>query len=227
MVFCDAWSRTLHSHHNTEETVYFPMLEEMCSQKGVLKRNHDEHERFLPALFAFDVYVSGVKDNGKEYDGSKIVGLVDGVGPALARHLESEISLLQSLEKDDQIDWDILGKAMAAHSKKAADRVCIAFACFIESNRETDLHLHRSEKFHFWLPIQMSLTKKVYMDLDFLLFLGSLVKSFGGFTYLNSRVPGVSLAVMIMGYRRSFPSSHINMKSWQLMLSLFFGARGD
>ena len=70
----------------------------------------------------FDVFVAEVKDNG-EYDGAKLVKLIDNFGPALETHLRNEIGLLLSLEKDAQIYWDLLGKTMAQHSKKVADRV--------------------------------------------------------------------------------------------------------
>jgi len=123
MAFCDAWSCTLHSHHNTEETVYFPLLEEQSQEKGVMARNHAEHETFLPGLLTFDEYISDVKADAKSYDGSRIIGLVEDFGPALEAHLQNEIGLLEGLEKDDQIDWDLLGKTMAKHSKKVADRV--------------------------------------------------------------------------------------------------------
>lgn len=125
VTFCDAWSCVLHSHHAAEETVYFPLLETLCSakNKGVLGKNHAEHETFLPGLFAFDVYISGVKDDGKEYNGEKLRGLIDAFAPALVTHLKNEIVLLESLADDESIDWDSLGKAMAAHSKKKADRI--------------------------------------------------------------------------------------------------------
>jgi hemerythrin-like domain-containing protein len=122
MSFCDAWSCTLHSHHKTEETVYLPLLEEQCQEKGVQARNHAEHETFLQGLLVFDVFVAEVRDNG-EYDGTKLVKLIDSFGRALETHLTNEIELLLSLEKDAQIDWDLLGKTMAQHSKKVADRV--------------------------------------------------------------------------------------------------------
>ncbi len=130
MAFCDAWSCTLHSHHKTEETVYFPLLEEQCQEKGVMARNHQEHETFLPGLLAFDEYVSNVKADVKSYDGSKTLQLVRDLGPPLETHLRSEIGLLESLAKDDHIDWDLLGKTMAQHSKKVADRACISRATF-------------------------------------------------------------------------------------------------
>lgn len=104
------------------------MLEEMCDskRKGILKRNHEEHEAFLPGLFRLDVYVAGVKDNGKGYEGERVRELIDGFGKELERHLGNEIGALQELGEDEGIDWVGLGKAMAAHSKKSADRVCIS-----------------------------------------------------------------------------------------------------
>jgi hemerythrin-like domain-containing protein len=126
MSFCDAWSCALHSHHNTEETVYFPLLEEQSTEKGVMAKNHAEHEIFLPGLLAFDEYIRGVQSDVKLYEGSKVVKIVDSFGPALETHLQNEIVLLESLAKDEKIDWDLMGKTMAAHSKKVADRVCVS-----------------------------------------------------------------------------------------------------
>ncbi len=48
----------------------------------------------------------------------------DEFGPKLHLHLTNEINLLESLADDESINWSELGKAMAAESKKAADRVC-------------------------------------------------------------------------------------------------------
>lgn len=127
MAFCDAWSCTLRSHHNTEETVYFPLLEEQCQEKGVMARNHAEHETFLPGLLAFDEYISNFKADVKSYDGNRVVRLVEDLGPALEAHLRNEIVVLEGLAKDEQIDWDLLGKTMAKHSKKVADRARIPF----------------------------------------------------------------------------------------------------
>lgn len=50
--------------------------------------------------------------------------LIDDFGPKLALHLKNEIVLLESLASDEAIDWSLLGKTMAAQSKKVADRVC-------------------------------------------------------------------------------------------------------
>lgn len=123
MKFCDAWSSILHSHHAAEETVYFRLLDEQSSRNDVFINNHAEHEKFLPGLFAFDLYISGVKDDAKPFDGFKLRELIDAFGPDLESHLHHEIGVLVDLEKDASINWEECGKAMAQHSKKNADKV--------------------------------------------------------------------------------------------------------
>ncbi len=91
--------------------------------KGVAGRNHDEHETFLPGLALFDELVKEVREERRVYDGGELVKLIDQFGPMLEKHLKSEVGLLLGLEADQSIDWDLLGKTMAAHSKKVADRV--------------------------------------------------------------------------------------------------------
>jgi len=123
MKFCDAWSCVLHSHHNTEETVYFPLLEDQTKHKGVMAHNHEEHETFVPGLLAFDAFIGGIKDRGAVYDAPQLLKLIDDFGPALEKHLHNEVGVLEELGKDEQINWDLMGKTMAAHSKKVADRI--------------------------------------------------------------------------------------------------------
>lgn len=121
--FCDAWSCVLHSHHNTEETVYFPLLEEQARKKGAQAHNHEEHETFISGLLAFDALLIGIKNGGDRYDATHLLGLIDDFGPTLERHLHNEIDQLKMLAVDEVIDWDMMGKTMAAHSQKVADRV--------------------------------------------------------------------------------------------------------
>lgn len=123
MKFCDAWSSVLHSHHAAEETVYFKMLDEQSSKDDVFITNHAEHEKFLPGLFAFDLYVSGVKDDAKPYDGYRLRELIDVFGTDLENHLHHEIGVLEHLGSDGSINWEDCGKAMAQYSKKNSNKV--------------------------------------------------------------------------------------------------------
>lgn len=130
MLFCASFSIVLRSHHATEENVYFPLLESMVStsNKGVSLQNHNEHETFLPGLAAFDAFAEKFKDGECEegkvaFDGQELRGIIDDFGPKLETHLHHEVKLLESLAEDASIDWSTLGKAMAAESKRTADRV--------------------------------------------------------------------------------------------------------
>ncbi|PVH72966.1 hypothetical protein DL98DRAFT_520179 [Cadophora sp. DSE1049] len=124
LTYCTCWSLTLRSHHGTEETVYFPLLESMLtpSNKGVAARNHSEHERFLSGLGKFDLFVQGVQRGERAYDGIVLRELVDRFAGELVAHLKSEVEVLVGLEGDGGIDWDLLGKTMAGESKRIADR---------------------------------------------------------------------------------------------------------
>jgi len=122
--YCKAFSVTLHSHHDTEEDVYFPLLEKMSKRKGVEKQNHDEHQTFTALLGQYDEYVNEVLEERILWDGGVTMrALIDKLGPKAEAHLHNEIDLMLSLEGDEGIDWVLMGKTMAAQSKKVADRI--------------------------------------------------------------------------------------------------------
>jgi hemerythrin-like domain-containing protein len=94
MLFCASFSIVLRSHHATEENVYFPLLDSMCSlsRKGVATQNHNEHETFLPGLAAFDAYVEKFKDGEGEagavgYDGNDLKKIIGIYSPASSSHI--------------------------------------------------------------------------------------------------------------------------------------------
>jgi hypothetical protein len=73
--------------------VYFPLLEEQSTSKGVLAKNHAEHEAFLSGFLALDEYIGKVKADVKSFDGSELAKIDHGFGPALQTHLQNEIVL--------------------------------------------------------------------------------------------------------------------------------------
>ena len=200
MAFCDAWTCVLKSHHNAEETVYFPLLEEQSTSKGVMARNHAEHETFLPGLVALDEYIRTVKANVQSYDGSTVVKITEDLGPALETHLRNEIVLLESLANDEKIDWGLLGKTMAAHSKKVADRACVSA---LTRNDITNFGPRFARSLSS-SQTPMSLTSLGFTEYDFRPSHGSYTRYSAGYIYQSSRELGGSLVAMIMAGRRSY-----------------------
>jgi len=91
--------------------------------KGVAEKNHEEHERFLEGLGRFDEWIGEAQKGEREYDGGELRRLIERFARELEEHLRSEVEVLLGLERDEGVDWEVLGKTMARESKRVADRV--------------------------------------------------------------------------------------------------------
>jgi len=69
-----------------------------------------------------DKFVEEVTEKPEAYDGNRLRHLIEAFSGALEKHLHHEVKVLVDLEQDEKIDWDLMGKTMAAESKKTADR---------------------------------------------------------------------------------------------------------
>ncbi|SPO01555.1 uncharacterized protein DNG_04228 [Cephalotrichum gorgonifer] len=97
--FISHWYLVIHHHHNGEETYAFPRIEEMAGEKGIMDVNVAQHHAFLDGLEEFGKYAADCAAGKEEYDGGKIVRMIDGFGAALAEHLADEIPSLENLRR--------------------------------------------------------------------------------------------------------------------------------
>ncbi|OIW24587.1 hemerythrin HHE cation binding domain-containing protein [Coniochaeta ligniaria NRRL 30616] len=97
--FIRIWHQLLHAHHSGEEDHFFPILEAMAGEKGMMEANVEQHHAFHDPLHAFHEYIEAVAAGKDKYDGQKIVGLIDAFGPMLMQHLADEIPTIQGLRK--------------------------------------------------------------------------------------------------------------------------------
>ncbi|KAF9530556.1 hypothetical protein CPB83DRAFT_850540 [Crepidotus variabilis] len=102
--YCLAFTELIHDHHNGEETIIFPFLQE----KFDMKVNVDQHAKFTTFLEALDVYLAEVQTEKQTYDGNKIRELVEAFGDILVEHLHDEIPTLspERLSTYDKKDLD-------------------------------------------------------------------------------------------------------------------------
>ncbi|KAF2399028.1 hypothetical protein EJ06DRAFT_478778 [Trichodelitschia bisporula] len=89
------WLYELHHHHTTEEDMFFPRVEEITGNTGVMSGNVEQHEAFEPGLAALEAYVKTTTP--ETYDGSKLQAIIDSFGEILQTHLSDEITTLLSL----------------------------------------------------------------------------------------------------------------------------------
>ncbi|KAK0649582.1 hypothetical protein B0T16DRAFT_350452 [Cercophora newfieldiana] len=94
-----AWHQLVRVHHKNEETDFFPAVEAMAGEKGIMDGNVEQHHAFEGGLEKFREYIDRVERGEEEYDGGKVVRLIEGFGGVLMRHLEDEIETLLGLRR--------------------------------------------------------------------------------------------------------------------------------
>ncbi|KAG8534417.1 uncharacterized protein KY384_001262 [Bacidia gigantensis] len=113
---------TISEHHHTEETLMFPLFEKH-SKAGLLDENVVQHDEFHKGMHDLEIYLTQIQNDVAEYDGEKVMRLVEGFAPALHRHLEDEIDTLLKLEEYD-VPWAEVMKKVTEHAVNTPNPVC-------------------------------------------------------------------------------------------------------
>jgi hemerythrin-like domain-containing protein len=135
VLYVKAWQDTVHHHHSTEETLFFPRVEKIAVEAGlpanIMSRNLEQHQEFDGALHALNDYVKDVIAKEKEYESKELVRLVEQLAPVLRQHLNDEIDTLVGLEKCDGKAIANAMKITAAEGAKTADPVSLTTQPFL------------------------------------------------------------------------------------------------
>ena len=126
IIFCDATCLTIAEHHTTEETFMFPLFENY-TEKGLMSNNVVQHEAFHPGLHALATYVKQVKYGVADYDGGKIVKIIEDFGPVLTDHLADEVKQLCQLDKYD-VPWKTVMARVTKHALEHVETVTHPFS---------------------------------------------------------------------------------------------------
>lgn len=84
-------------HHDSEEDNFFPAVEQMAGEPGIMETNVAQHQSFHGGIEALMSYVKKVLDGGEPYNGRHMVELIDVFGTMLIEHLTAEIQTLLNL----------------------------------------------------------------------------------------------------------------------------------
>lgn len=97
--FITHWYNLLHLHHAGEEEDFFPTIEKMAGEKGIMEHNVDQHHAFLGGFEALGSYAKACAAGDQKYDGRKVVEMIDGFGSELSQHLADEIPTIEGLRR--------------------------------------------------------------------------------------------------------------------------------
>jgi Hemerythrin HHE cation binding domain len=86
----------LHHHHDVEEDFFFPELEKLIKQEGLMSQCTEEHRAFDQGLESLLQYAQNT--NHVDYSPEKLESLIKALGVPLVKHLAAEIPSLVSLD---------------------------------------------------------------------------------------------------------------------------------
>lgn len=119
------WEDFIRHHHNGEETVFFPEVEKVTGEKGIMDRNIEQHHAFESGMETWVQYTSECmkRDGMENFDATQFRKLINGFAPQLVEHLSEEILTLLALDKYEISGvvqaWDKFDK----HMQEGADTV--------------------------------------------------------------------------------------------------------
>jgi hemerythrin-like domain-containing protein len=133
LTYCQCWCESMHHHHDAEETVFFPTIEQITNIQGIMERNIEQHRAFTPGFEHFQEYTRTCAP--KDYDGGKLRSLVEAFAEPLTRHLYDEIDTLRGL---DAYDNERIRQAYKRFEKELMATDNVRYLHLAKSNHTTD-----------------------------------------------------------------------------------------
>jgi hemerythrin-like domain-containing protein len=140
MFYTKAWAASVHVHHASEETVFFPKVDAWAKEArldaGLMEGNIEQHHAFETGLEETLKWSEEVRAGTKAFDAKKLIGLIDTFAPLLTQHLHDEIDTLIRLEKCDGEKVRKAFKLTADESLKKASLVCVFIRTYVHREKK-------------------------------------------------------------------------------------------
>ncbi|KAH7066936.1 hemerythrin HHE cation binding domain-containing protein [Paraphoma chrysanthemicola] len=107
----------LMAHHDGEEHTFFPELEELTGETGLMDENVEGHRAFDTKLGQWGIWLETCKASKQSFDAAKCVSMMDSFIPSLHAHLVDEIPTLLALSRFPALA-PILPQKMEEEGKK-------------------------------------------------------------------------------------------------------------
>ncbi|KAK4552627.1 hypothetical protein LTR86_010271 [Recurvomyces mirabilis] len=149
LTYCQCWSESMHHHHDAEEAEFFPSIEKISGEKGLMEKNVEQHRAFTPGFETFQKYAETCPP--VDYDGQRMRKLVEDFAESLSKHLHDEIETLLALKEYDSIE---IRKAYKRFEKilMNTDNYRIAPLVFGTADRHFEGGVHDFPSVPFFVP---------------------------------------------------------------------------
>ncbi|KAE8452224.1 hypothetical protein EG329_001691 [Mollisiaceae sp. DMI_Dod_QoI] len=99
IAYCLAWHQLVEGHHYHEEVRYFPAIEKVTGQKGVMDGEVEQHAAFHAGLKSFKDYLSDLKTPEVDFKSKRLLEIMDSFSQPLYTHLAAEPQALLALSR--------------------------------------------------------------------------------------------------------------------------------
>ena len=136
--FAHMWYKAVEHHHRTEEDFFFPVIERVAGEKGIMQTNSEQHDAFQPGLKEYKEFVECCLAGREQYNGKKLQQILDGFASTLWQHLADEIPSFDDLRRyGDRLKG--FHATLAAEAKETETELGIlAGAVFVIVNHDAD-----------------------------------------------------------------------------------------
>lgn len=136
--FAELWYKSIEHHHRTEETIFFPILEEMTGVKGIMEANSEQHDAFQSGLKTFINYVRRCLSGETEYNSNELLQILDDFAPVMWKHLEDEIPTFVNLKQYSEKLKGFHARLSAEAEKTQQELGILAGAVFVMATHDVD-----------------------------------------------------------------------------------------
>ena len=109
--YCLATHEGLTAHHDGEEEIFFPEIERMTGEHGLMAPSISQHHAFAKGFTAWANWLKSIEARKNNFSPDMCRSLMDDFIPPLAAHLHDEIAFVLSLARfGSKLDLRALGK---------------------------------------------------------------------------------------------------------------------
>jgi len=121
------WSQFLEIHHSGEEKYFFPAVERLSGQKGLMTVNVNQHDKFHAQADDFADYAKACIAGTEKFSRQEVVKRVDSFAENLVTHLNDEIPTILGLR---EFGLEKMKPLMAVVEKEVKEGMVSDPACY-------------------------------------------------------------------------------------------------
>lgn len=127
VAYCLSLSECIDFHHDEEENVVFPQVEEVTGVKGLMAENVEQHAAFHDGLIAFQDYLRELlASDPTKLSTKRFRQLFRSFAGPLQIHLEAEITCIENLRAYDHTGVDLEKMAAEAAQKSTTPGIIVS-----------------------------------------------------------------------------------------------------